>query len=74
VDSGFWQSTPANSAARAVRASFGAGTAGDASIKSLRGKVNRIVSLGAAPNRPAEKLKPRALFIAPVRLPVNHPP
>ena len=46
-----------------VGASFGGGAAGDASIKSPAGEIDRIVFLGAAPNLPAEKLKSRALFI-----------
>jgi pimeloyl-ACP methyl ester carboxylesterase len=46
-----------------VGGSFGAGAAGDASIKSERGRIDRIVFLGAAPNLPAENLKSRALFI-----------
>jgi pimeloyl-ACP methyl ester carboxylesterase len=46
-----------------VGGSFGAAAAGDASIKSSPGEIDRIVFLGAAPNLPAEKLKSRALFI-----------
>jgi pimeloyl-ACP methyl ester carboxylesterase len=46
-----------------VGGSFGGGAAGDASIKSVPGEIDRIVFLGAAPNLPAEKLKSRALFI-----------
>jgi pimeloyl-ACP methyl ester carboxylesterase len=46
-----------------VGGSFGGGAAGDASIKSAQGEIDRIVFLGAAPNLPAEKLKSRALFI-----------
>jgi pimeloyl-ACP methyl ester carboxylesterase len=46
-----------------VGGSFGGAAAGDASIKSLPGEIDRIVFLGAAPNLPAEKLKSRALFI-----------
>jgi pimeloyl-ACP methyl ester carboxylesterase len=46
-----------------VGGSFGGGAAGDASIKSAAGEIDRIVFLGAAPNLPAEKLKSRALFI-----------
>ena len=46
-----------------VGGSFGAAAAGDASIKSAPGEIDRIVFLGAAPNLPAEKLKSRALFI-----------
>lgn len=46
-----------------VGGSFGAGAAGDASIKAAPGEIDRIVFLGAAPNLPAEQLKSRALFI-----------
>jgi pimeloyl-ACP methyl ester carboxylesterase len=46
-----------------VGGSFGGGAAGDASIKSQPGEIDRIVFLGAAPNLPAEKLQSRALFI-----------
>jgi pimeloyl-ACP methyl ester carboxylesterase len=46
-----------------VGGSFGGSAAGDASIKSAPGEIDRIVFLGAAPNLPAEKLKSRALFI-----------
>src|SRR5437868_15522875 len=46
-----------------VGGSFGGGAAGDASIKSSPGEIDRIVFLGAAPNLPAEKLKSRVLFI-----------
>ena len=46
-----------------VGASFGGGAAGDASIKSNAGEIDRIVFLGAAPNLPADGLKSRALFI-----------
>ena len=46
-----------------VGGSFGGDAAGDASIKSVQGEIDRIVFLGAAPNLPAEKLKSRALFI-----------
>ena len=46
-----------------VGGSFGGGAAGDASIKSAQGEIDRIVFLGAAPNLSAEKLKSRALFI-----------
>jgi pimeloyl-ACP methyl ester carboxylesterase len=61
-----------------VGGSFGGGAAGDASIKSAPGEIDRIVFLGAAPNLSAEKLKSRALFIlarddsdgAALRLPV----
>ena len=46
-----------------VGGSFGGAAAGDASIKSAPGEIDRIVLLGAEPNLPAEKLKSRALFI-----------
>jgi pimeloyl-ACP methyl ester carboxylesterase len=46
-----------------VGGSFGGSAAGDASIKSPPGVIDRIVFLGAAPNLPAEKLQSRALFI-----------
>ena len=36
---------------------------GDASIKSVRSEIDRIVFLGAASNLSAEKLKSRSLFI-----------
>ena len=47
----------------AVGGSFGGGAAGDASIQSAAGEIDRIVFLGAAPNLAAEKLKSRSLFI-----------
>src|ERR1700677_3692508 len=46
-----------------VGGSFGGSAAGDASIESAPGEIDRIVFLGAAPNLSAEKLKSRALFI-----------
>ncbi|MGA9462235.1 MAG: alpha/beta fold hydrolase [Terracidiphilus sp.] len=46
-----------------VGGSMGGAAAGDASIVSRPGEVDRIVMLGAAPNLPAEKLKAPALFI-----------
>jgi pimeloyl-ACP methyl ester carboxylesterase len=46
-----------------VGGSFGGSAAGDASIKSAPGEIDRIVFLGAAPNLPADKLKSRALFM-----------
>ena len=46
-----------------VGGSFGGSAAGDASIESAPGEIDRIVFLGAASNLPAEKLKSRALFI-----------
>src|ERR1700684_1350450 len=46
-----------------VGGSFGGSAAGDASIESAPGEIDRIVFLGAAPNLSAENLKSRALFI-----------
>ena len=46
-----------------VGGSFGGSAAGDASIRSAPGEIDRIVFLGAAPNLSAEKLKSRSLFI-----------
>jgi pimeloyl-ACP methyl ester carboxylesterase len=46
-----------------VGGSFGGAAAGDASIKSPPGEIDRIVFLGSAPNLSAEKLKSRSLFI-----------
>jgi len=46
-----------------VGGSFGGSAAGDASIESVPGEIDRVVILGAAPILPAEKLKSRALFI-----------
>jgi pimeloyl-ACP methyl ester carboxylesterase len=46
-----------------VGASFGGSAAGDASIKSTPGEIDRIVFLGAAPNLSADSLKSRTLFI-----------
>jgi len=46
-----------------VGGSFGGAAAGDASIKSAAGEIDRVVFLGAAPNLPADGLKSRALFI-----------
>jgi len=46
-----------------VGGSMGGGAAGDASIVSKPGEIDRIVMLGAAPNLPAEKLKSPALFL-----------
>jgi pimeloyl-ACP methyl ester carboxylesterase len=42
---------------------MGGGAAGDASIASERGEIDRLVLLGAAPNGPADKLKSSTLFI-----------
>jgi pimeloyl-ACP methyl ester carboxylesterase len=46
-----------------VGGSMGAGAAGDASITSQPGEIDRLVLLGGAPNGPAEKLKSATLFI-----------
>jgi pimeloyl-ACP methyl ester carboxylesterase len=46
-----------------VGGSMGGAAAGDASIESKQGEIHRLVLLGAAPNRPADKLKAPALFI-----------
>ena len=46
-----------------IGGSFGGGAAGDASIRSAPGQIDRIVFLGAAPNLSPEKLKSRALFL-----------
>jgi alpha/beta superfamily hydrolase len=46
-----------------VGGSFGGAAAGDASIQSSPGEIDRIVFLGASPNLPADKLKSRSLFI-----------
>jgi pimeloyl-ACP methyl ester carboxylesterase len=46
-----------------VGGSMGGGAAGDASIASEPGEINRLVFLGAAPDGPAEKLKAPSLFI-----------
>jgi pimeloyl-ACP methyl ester carboxylesterase len=46
-----------------VGGSMGGGAAGDASIASQPGEIDRLVFLGTAPNGPAEKLKSPSLFI-----------
>jgi pimeloyl-ACP methyl ester carboxylesterase len=46
-----------------VGGSFGGTAAGDASVKSAPGEIDRIVLLAAAPSLPAGKLKSPALFI-----------
>ena len=46
-----------------VGGSFGGSAAGDASIQSRPGEIDRVVFLGAAPNLPADKLNSRSLFI-----------
>ena len=46
-----------------VGGSMGGGAAGDASIASRSGEIDRLVLLGAAPNGPADKLKSTTLFM-----------
>jgi pimeloyl-ACP methyl ester carboxylesterase len=46
-----------------IGGSMGGGAAGDASIASQQGEIDRLVFLGAAPNEPADKLKSPSLFI-----------
>jgi len=46
-----------------VGGSMGGGAAGDASIASQPGEIDRVVFLGAYPNGPAEKLKCASLFL-----------
>jgi pimeloyl-ACP methyl ester carboxylesterase len=46
-----------------VGGSMGGSAAGDASIESKPGEIDRVVMLGAAPSEPAEKLKSASLFI-----------
>ncbi len=46
-----------------VGGSMGGSAAGDASIFSKPGEIDRVVLLGAAPNLPAEKLKSPILYI-----------
>ena len=46
-----------------VGASMGGWAAGDASIASKRGEIDRLVFLGSAPGGPADKLKSPSLFI-----------
>jgi pimeloyl-ACP methyl ester carboxylesterase len=46
-----------------IGGSMGGAAAGDASIASDPGEIDRIVFLGASPNGPAEKLKSATLFI-----------
>jgi pimeloyl-ACP methyl ester carboxylesterase len=46
-----------------VGGSMGGGAAGDASIASQPGEIDRLVFLGSAPNGPAEKLKSPSFFI-----------
>ena len=46
-----------------VGGSLGGGAAGDASIASAPGEIDRLVFLGSSPNGPADKLKSPSLFI-----------
>jgi pimeloyl-ACP methyl ester carboxylesterase len=46
-----------------VGGSMGGWAAGDASIESKPGEIDRVVMLGAAPSKPADKLKSASLFI-----------
>jgi len=46
-----------------VGGSMGGGAAGDASVESQPGEIDRLVLLAATASRPAEKLKGRKLFI-----------
>lgn len=46
-----------------IGASMGGGAAGDASIRSKPGEIDRLVLLGAAPNDLADKLKSAVLYI-----------
>ena len=46
-----------------IGGSMGGSAAGDGSIASHAGEIDRIVFLGSAPDEPAEKLKSRTLFI-----------
>src|SRR6185369_12517175 len=46
-----------------VGGSMGGSAAGDASITSQSGEIDRLVLLGGAPNEPADKLKSPILFI-----------
>jgi len=47
----------------AIGGSMGGAAAGDASIASRAGEIDRVVFLGASPNGPAEKLKSATLYI-----------
>jgi dienelactone hydrolase len=46
-----------------VGGSLGGGAAGDASIRSAPGEIDRIVFLGSSPNGPADKVKSASLFL-----------
>ena len=58
----YLRKTGANSVS-VVGGSMGGGAAGDASIASQPGEIDRLVLLGATLNGPAEKLKSSTLFI-----------
>ena len=58
----YLRKTGANSVS-IVGGSMGGGAAGDASIASRSGEIDRVVFLGAAPNGPADKLRSSSLFI-----------
>src|ERR1700730_13477631 len=66
--------TPTRRAVRSIRktgaqrvsvvgASMGGWAAGDASIASRPGEIDRLIFLGSAPGGPADKLKSPSLFI-----------
>jgi pimeloyl-ACP methyl ester carboxylesterase len=46
-----------------IGGSMGGAAAGDASVASQPGEIDRLVLLGAAPNEPADKLKSPILYI-----------
>jgi esterase/lipase len=46
-----------------IGGSMGGSAAGDASIASQPGEIDRVVLLGAAPNGPADKLKSSTLYV-----------
>ena len=46
-----------------VGGSLGGGAAGDASIASAPGEIDRLVFLGSSPNGPADQLKSPSLFL-----------
>jgi pimeloyl-ACP methyl ester carboxylesterase len=46
-----------------IGGSMGGSAAGDASIASQQGEIDRLILLGAAPNGPANKLKSSTLYI-----------
>jgi pimeloyl-ACP methyl ester carboxylesterase len=57
-----------------IGASMGAGAAGDASIASQPGEIDRLVFLGGAPNGPAEKLKSPLSLSSPATTPAETAP